>query len=509
MSDTVRPSPARSRGAGWLVLALGLAALATALGLGLRHQRRPASRVTLSAGLGDTTRDRVARLLASELRARGFDAEVLADPGNSSELQAVDSGAVDFALVSSAYRAQPYAHVREVTPLYVEALHLLVKRELAGRAIGTNLAGLRGLRVDLGPAGSTTAELAAAVLAFAELSTSEGSGGRPGLLVRHLELPELEALIGHGDASGLPDAVFHLATVPSVLALRLVRERDYELVPLPFAHAFRLGSILAERASHGEAGSVERTHATDVTIPPFTYQIEPPVPSEAAPTLGARLLLVANERVSPETVEGVLDAVFGSHFAHVSEPPLARSLLALPMRLPRHSGTRLFQARQKPILTEHDVEELSNTMSVAGALLGGGLFLWQAWRQQRQARRDRVFAGAMRRVAELERRVVELELSASMELEPLIEVQRALLQLKSETLDRFASGELGDQAALSDLLAPVNAARDHVGSLLLHVRENLEERAESEGKTVHALWSEVAEGPQSDAATPPEADPEG
>jgi hypothetical protein len=97
----------------------------------------------------------------------------------------------------------------------------------------------------------------------------------------------------------------------------------------------------------------------------------------------------------------------------------------------------------------------------------------------------------MLRVAEVERKAVELELTAGLELEPLISLQRDLLQLQSEALERFAAGELGGQATLSDLLAPVNAARDHVGDLLLHVRENIEESAASEGRTPSALWAEA------------------
>jgi NAD(P)-dependent dehydrogenase (short-subunit alcohol dehydrogenase family) len=63
--------------------------------------------------------------------------------------------------------------------------------------------------------------------------------------------------------------------------------------------------------------------------------------------------------------------------------------------------------------------------------------------------------------------VAALELSATLQLEPLAELQRDLLELKTEALDRFASGDLGDQAAISDLTTPINAARDHIGSLIL------------------------------------------
>ena len=59
----------------------------------------------------------------------------------------------------------------------------------------------------------------------------------------------------------------------------------------------------------------------------------------------------------------------------------------------------------------------------------------------------------------------------------MISLQRDLLQLQSEALERFAAAGLGNPATLSDLLAPVNAARNHVGDLLLHLREDIEEIA--------------------------------
>jgi hypothetical protein len=145
------------------------------------------------------------------------------------------------------------------------------------------------------------------------------------------------------------------------------------------------------------------------------------------------------------------------------------------------------------------VDKLANTLSVLGAVLAGGVFVWQSLRQRMQARRDEQFGKYQLRVAALDRRLVELELAANLELEPLISLQRDLLELKSEALARFTAGELGDQATLSDLLLPLDGTRDHVGALLLHVRENIEEEAESEGRSAEAVWQEEVEGSEEPA----------
>ena len=328
------------------------------------------------------------------------------------------------------------------------------------------------------------------MLAFAEVRPGDGTTA-DGYVARSLKVRELVALLDRGDRSALPDAVFHLATVPSMIALRLVRSADYRLVPLPFAEAFRLAAILTEDATQGPAAQIERPYTQDTVIPAFSYQIAAPVPGEDLHTVGTRLLLVAHKEVSPRTVERVLEAVFASRFARMHRELLDRSTFALTPRLAMHPGTRTFLDHDKPFLTAHGVEDLSNTMSVFGALAGGGLFLWQGLRQRRQSRRDQLLVEFMLRVAECERRIVELELSSSMELEALIVLQRDLLQLKSEALERFTQGELGGET-LSELLVPVNAARDHVGELLLHVRENLEEQAETQGRPAEALWVEAA-----------------
>jgi TRAP-type uncharacterized transport system substrate-binding protein len=492
-SNVVTKLPWRRR-RGWLALLLGLVALGVALASTVTRSPAPVRRITLTAGFLDTTRALVARTLVAALAARGIEAHLVETASAHDELEHVDRGAVDFALVSGAYRIARYQHVRAVTPLYVEALHLLVKEELAAD-VGRGLDALRDRTVDLGPRGSTSAGLAVAVFEFAGIPPA-ASAQDGGYVATSLELPELEALLARGDRAALPDALMHVATVPSRIALGLIRSAQYALVPLPFAEAFRLGVLLTEDATQGAAAEINRRHVADTVIPAFTYAIDPPTPAAPLHTIGARLMLVANEGVPAEAVERVLDTVFAAQMAQVTSPPLDRSVLALPSPVELHAGAVAYMRRDSPYVTDDTVDALSNSLSILGALAGGGLFLWQWWRQRTQARRDEIFGTYMLRVADIERRIAALELSATLQLEPLAELQRELLELKSEALDRFAAGDLGDQAAISDLLTPINAARDHIGSLILHIRENLEEQADAEGRTATALWTEAIEKPE-------------
>ncbi len=491
MNDEAKLPWRRRRG--WLALLLGVAALAIALAITLRSAPAPLEPVTLTPGPLDTTRALIARRFVDALASRGLQARLVATSSTEESLAGVDRGAIDFALVSGAYRTERYPHVRVVTPLHVEALHLLVKEELADD-VGRSLDALRGHTVDLGPHGSTTAGLGTAVLDFAGVVASDASG-RTGYVARSVDLDLLVAEVERGDRAEIPDAVLHLATVPSRIALVLIRSAGYRLVPLPFAEAFRLGVLLTDDPTHGAAPEIERRHVTDTVIPAFTYEIDPAMPAAPLHTIGARLTLVANEQVPAEAVERVLETVFSAEVAQITSPPLDPSVLALPSHTHLHPGSVDYLRRDKPYVTDDTVDALSNSLSILGALAGGGLFLWQWWRQRTRERRDETFGTYMLRVADVERRIAALELSATLELEPLADLQRELLELKSEALDRFAAGDLGDQAALSDLLTPVNAARDHIGNLILHIRDNLEQQADAEGRTARALWSEAIAKP--------------
>jgi len=472
----------------WLTGALALCAFSLALVLVIGNRRHVTQHISVTAGSEGTTRALVGHMLAFELRQRGLSARIAESESSADELARVNAGEVDFALVSGAFRHRGFPHVREVSPLFPEALHLLVKRDLADQ-IGESLAGLRGRSVDLGPLNSATAGLAVEVLAFAGV-TCAPEPARDTCLASNRAL---EQLVEAGNGAALPDAIFHLATVPSILATELIRTRGYTLVPIPFAEAFRQSALLDDVSTPERVGEIERRYTAEVEISPFTYQTEPPVPDAPLPTVGARLVLVANERISSAMVETVLETIFDSRFARIPQPPLHRSLLELPPRHPLHPGTIAFLGRDRPWISGGDVDRLANALSVLGALVGGSLFVWQSWRQRRSARRDELFGAYQLQIAALESRIVELELSAELALEPLISLQRDLLQLKGEALARYAAGELGNQATLTDLLVPLNAARDHVGSLLLHVRDNLEERAETQGISAEAVWDDAVE----------------
>lgn len=490
-----QPAPTRDlawhRPKGWAALAVGLAALGLAGGVALWSQRTLAVRFTLSAGAADTTRNRVAAALVAATRHAGADARLAPITEAADELAEVNAGRIDFALLSGTYHLGAHEHVREVAPLYLEALHLLVKAEFAD-AVSRDLGALRDRSVDLGPAASETEGLARMVLAFAELGD---------LPTTNLPYDELRARAAAGGPAALPDAIFQLAIVPSRVALPLVRRDGYRLVPLPFADAMRLNALTSR--IQGAGHEVDWQYVTDAAIPAFTYSTRPPVPAAPLLTVGSRLLLVAHRDVPEDTVELVLESAFHSRFARIADPPLDPSVLRQPPRLRLHEGTRAYTKRNDPLITADSVDTMNNLLGIVGALLGGSLFLYQWRRQQMAARRDELFGSYVARAADIERHLAALELRASLDLPQLIALQRQVLELKTEALERFAAGELGSQTSLSQLLAPLNATREHIGDLLLHVREDITGRAAAEGRSEQAAWHEATK-PAGDAPHGPD-----
>ena len=313
-------------------------------------------------------------------------------------MRALETGQVDVALVQGGLEMADLPHLRQVTALYVEPLHLLVKEEIHG-AVARSLTGLRGKVVNLGEVGSGVNVLAAEILEFSGLNPESD------VIVRHLGYHELER---EADRSRLPDAVFAVSTLPSPMVRHLVTKHAYRLVALPFFEAFTLRALdrdLHSPQRHGEAAiRVDRRHLYDVRIPAFVYMVEPGVPPEPIHTIGTRLLLLARSDVAPDAVGRLLDVIFNSPFAQAIRPALDAKLLDLPPELPWHDGTTEFVRRNSPLIAGDFIDLLEKEVSIVGVLAGGVFCLIQWLRRRYRWRRERGFEAYIVKVADVERR---------------------------------------------------------------------------------------------------------
>ncbi len=468
-----------------LLAVLGVSALGLAAFVALHDP--PAERVLLrmTAGQEEGTRHRVARALRREASRRLLMIELQATAGSEEALEAMEAGRVDAAFVQGGLDMSEHRSLRQVATLHVEPLHLLVKEEIS-QAVARSLAGLRGKVVDLGERGSGTHSLALEVMAF--------SGLRPGNDFTESDHSYAE-LQGETDRSRLPDAVFTVSTLPSPVARRLVTAHHYRLASLPFCEAFALGALDEEHITPylpGETQTrIDRRRVYDAVIPAFAYKFEPGVPPEAIHTLGTRLLLIARKDIPASTIRTLVEVVFNSPFSRILQPPLDARLLDSPPELPWHAGTTEFVRRSSPLIAGDVIDVTEKWVSIFGVVAGGLFCLTQWLRRRYRRRRERSFEAYILRVAQIERRALELSREPTLNLAALLQLQDDLSRMKGEALERFAEGELEGEELMSGFLVHASDARDFLMRLILHERENLEDRALEQRRPAESLWNEA------------------
>jgi TRAP-type uncharacterized transport system substrate-binding protein len=473
-------------------LAAAFFLIAVAVGLVVIFRRQDAfhRELSITGGSLGGLRHQIARRLADQARDQGLRIRVIGSEGSKDALQEVDRGALELALVQGAFDAAAYPAVRQVAALHIEPLHLLVRSELHQR-VQESLTALRGKTVNLSTPGSGTHDLALDVLAFAGLKprTEQGSGD---YVVSLASYDELQA---RSEPDRLPDAIFTVSDLPSPLARHLTSKQHYKLVALPFGEAFALESFEATNKdwAPGLAGhdSITRSRIFPTSIPPYTYGMEPPAPAAPLVTFGPRLLLVANRDVPSSAVRLVLEAVFSAEFSQYYRPPLDSSLLDLAPEYPWHSGTEEYREHHKPLVAGDVIDLLEKGTSLAGAIAGALFFLWQWFRQHYRRKRALGFETYMVKVAAIEQQALGLEMEATLNVKELLRLQIELNRLKNEALSRFAEGTLEGEALMTGFVTHINDARNYLTRLILHERDNLENRAEIERRPADELWTEA------------------
>ena len=467
---------------------LGVTALSIAVFVFVYEPPVRPIQLRITAGQDEGTRHRIAQVLRAEATHRAVAIELHAMAGSEKALQAVKSGRVDIALVQGGLEMSDHPGLQQVAALHIEPLHLLVKAELNG-AVARNLTGLRGKVVNVGERGSGTYLLATEVMAF--------SGLRAGIdyTATTQTYAELER---ETDKARLPDAVFSVSTLPSPIARYLVSSHHYRLISLPFRDAFALGVLDSDHNPPDTFGKrpirIDRRHVYDTTIPAFAYEIEPGVPPEVIHTLGTRMLFIARKELASATIQRLLEVVFNSPFSRALEPPLDVKLLESAPELPWHDGTIDYVRRNSPLIVGDVIDLIEKELSIIAVLVGGVFCLSQWLRRRYRRRRERSFEAYILQVAKVERHALALSRAPTLDLAALLQLQEELSRIKGEALDRFANGELDGEELMSGFLTHASDARDFVMRLILHQRDDLEERARLQRRPAEALWNEAVGG---------------
>jgi TRAP-type uncharacterized transport system substrate-binding protein len=413
----------------------------------------------------DPNRALVAKRIAREAPRHGLEVELSTKPyGALDAIELVDlPNPIDLALVPGGVVRRDYANVRQVAALSPEPLQLLVRADQAADGVGR----LKGRRVCIGPPTTCTYFIARDVLAFAGLHAS--APGRPAdYLIEETspqdlaqKLDRLRGLSGpERDRAirALPDAVFLLSSLPSILAHDLVALADYRLVALPFADAYCL-----DRIRPTETGEVRIDRATfaAVEIPAYTYSVDPPVPAKPCRTIATRLLVVAYAATDAEAVMRLTETVFDGAVAGLVEP---QSLRGHAPQFPLHAGADRFMRRNEPLLSPELVANLGKAAGGVGALVSGVVAVYSFLRL-RQLRRFEAYYKEIRRL-ELIARGHESDPAAP--ADPAARrayLEERLLDLKSRAVADFANGGLRGEGLLFGIVSLVNDTRASLARL--------------------------------------------
>jgi len=474
-----------------IAAALCLTALGIAAAVFVSQIRPRWYRLTISGGSSEGLRSQIAERLADEARRHKLSLRLVPTAGSRETLDLIEARKLDLALVQGGLDSTRHPHVRQVAALHIEPLHLLVKPALRPVVV-ENLRAIRGKAVNLGPVGSGTHELALDVLRFAGLEPKDasGSGDYTVATLTYRDLAEST------DAANLPDVVLTVSPLPSPVVRALVVRHHYQLVELPFGEAFALDALNRRNRGASEFLGADSSEVTKLqihttSIPAFTYGIEPPSPPMEFRSFGPRLLLVAHQAVPSAVVRRLLEAVFSPQFAQLTKPPLDSTSLSGSPEYPLHAGTEEYIEFNKPLLAGDVIDLLEKGTSLLGGLLGGGFFLWQWVRHRYRRKRELGFESYMVKVAAVEEQALALEMQAMLDLGELLKLQRELGRLKNEALARFAEGKLEGEQLISGFVSHVNDARNYLNRLILHERENIEDRAHQQKRPTQAVWEET------------------
>jgi TRAP-type uncharacterized transport system substrate-binding protein len=449
----------------WVAPIAGIAAIGLAFYFYYRSPAPKSYHLRMTAGNPAGMRHRLATRLRSEIASRRLEFDLVPSHGSEEALDWVNRREIDIALVQGGLSLVGRPNVRQVAALHLEPMHLLVKKELF-KDVSKSMTALKGKSVDLDEIGSGTHSLATAILEFAGIRSrdQDPSGGYVPVSMDRRELYAVD------DVARLPDAVFLLSTLPAPSVTYLVSRHGYRLVPLPFAEAFALRSLAEPpAASHQESAQAHvvmgRIQAT--TIPAFTYGVEPAMPEQPLPTLGARLLLVAHKDVPPRAVYQLVEATYGAEFGQIVHPTLDPRLMDLPPEFPWHSGAALYQERNSPLLSGEVMDSAHKGLAIFAATASGLFVLWQWMKQSGKLARDKGFHMYISQVTQIEKQALGNEPVQPQTVADLRKLQEELGRVKLQALDELGRGELAGNELLPGFLVHVNDVRDYLARRIL------------------------------------------
>lgn len=275
--------------------------------------------------------------------------EVIESPGSAQNMDDVHTHTVDLALVQNDTPIQP--NVRAVAQLYPEMFHLIANKE----ANIDTLAGLRGKRIALMPAGSGSYNL------FWPLSQHYGLT-QDDFQFRPMKVNEAHQAL----QSGQVDALFRIIGLGNSSVGELLATNQFKLVPIDQIGALKLAQPYLE----------------PTVIPKGSYDGSTPIPPQDLPVVAVSALLIANAQVHPDIVKAITRILYehrselirlNPRTANVQSPEASQNL-----GFPLHAGARAYYTQDNPSFLVTYAEPIGLLLSV-GILLCSSLWQGRQW----------------------------------------------------------------------------------------------------------------------------------
>ncbi len=442
-----------------LLCSFGLAGLSLFLAARWWGHQAPSS-LRMSAGPVATRRHAVAEYLCTQAAKHDLTIELTTNAGAEDCLNQLKSGELDAAVVSNGVTVPNDDDIVVLGAVQLEALHVLVRSDMAGAPL---FEAIRGKRVNVGERGSTERLLALELLEFGRLRLPGNDTAGDVALTEHTKgalMAKSQAILAaSGDdkeslLAELPDCLIVLASLPSTLVQGLVEAADYQLVPLPATRAFLLDNL---QDSHASGTVVQREFLEPTAIPAHSYYSTHAYPASDCETVGVRLLVVARADVPARDIRPLMQTLFEGelpHRLHTQSPRAVASPYAL------HVGAQAYLDRDKPLAINRVIEWASQGFSMLGAFSAGALSLYGLLRRRKARKID--YFGEIRKVEQITAAAALEAQSSQPSLELIHHLDERLLRLRQDLIEDICEGRINGEQRISNILALLKDARRHL-----------------------------------------------
>ncbi len=351
---------AAAGGRGLQMALIGLSVVATALCAGLLWRSQHKTHVVRLATGGTTGEyyafgEAIAQVTQSH--SPNLRIEVLEAPGTVQNMDSVQKGEVDMALVQSDTPVLPA--VKAVAQLYPELFHLIASK----KANIQSMTDLKGKRIALMPEGSGSYQL------FWLLA------GHYGLSAKDFDTRPMTSNQAHEALKkGEVDALFRIIGLGNPAVGELLQTAKFNLVSID-----RIGAL-----------QLTQPYLQPTVIPQGSYDGSQPIPPQDLPVVSVSALMVANEKVDPEIVKAITAVLYEHRNELININPKAASIqspeASQNLGFPLHPGAKAYYTQDNPPFFVQYAETMGLLLSLS--ILGfSGVWQFRLWLIGRQKNR--------------------------------------------------------------------------------------------------------------------------